>query len=78
MSARPSWCLGASSSSSRRIEDARRIFDKFRRGVAGRGGRGNVGLGLYFAKVAMEAQGGSIELCPTAEWAVSFVLRFRG
>ena len=57
-------------------EDKAHVFDKFRRGAAGRGGRGNVGLGLYFCKVAMEAQGGSIELHQTAEWPVSFVLRF--
>jgi signal transduction histidine kinase len=56
-------------------EDRDHLFEKFRRGAAGRGERANVGLGLYFCKVAMEAQGGSIELRQSPEWPVSFVLR---
>ena len=59
-------------------EDRARVFEKFRRGAAGRGGRGSVGLGLYFCKVAMEAQGGCIELRRTPDWPVSFVLRLPG
>lgn len=52
-----------------------RIFEKFARlekhGVA----RGNAGLGLYFCKRAVEAQGGSIEVTETPEWPTSFVVR---
>ena len=48
------------------------IFDKFARGADG--GRMNLGLGLYFARVAMEAQGGRIWLEETPELPVVFGL----
>jgi signal transduction histidine kinase len=58
--------------------DRAQVFEKFGRGAAGRGAGRNVGLGLYFCKVAMAAQGGGIELARTPEWPVSFVLRLPG
>lgn len=48
------------------------IFDKFARGAEG--GRMNLGLGLYFARVAMEAQSGRIWLEETPELPVVFGL----
>lgn len=48
------------------------IFDKFARGAGG--GRMNLGLGLYFARIAMEAQGGRIWLEETPELPTVFGL----
>ncbi|HXU60991.1 MAG TPA: ATP-binding protein [Polyangia bacterium] len=48
------------------------IFEKFARGAEGN--RMNLGLGLYFARVAMEAQGGRIWLEETAELPTVFGL----
>jgi two-component system sensor histidine kinase/response regulator len=57
-------------------EDRDRIFRKFGRGSGQPVVAGNVGLGLYFCKLAIEAHGGSIALDSTAEWPVRFTLRF--
>ncbi len=48
------------------------VFDKFARGADG--GRMNLGLGLYFARMAMQAQGGRIWLDETRELPVVFGL----
>jgi two-component system sensor histidine kinase/response regulator len=53
-----------------------RVFEKFSRlGGERAGSGGNAGLGLYFCKRAVEAQGGAIEVIETPEWPTSFVIR---
>ncbi len=54
--------------------DADTIFEKFRRGRGETGGLGNAGLGLYFCKRALEAQGGYIRVAQTADWPISFAV----
>jgi signal transduction histidine kinase len=49
------------------------IFEKF--GQAGPAGRMNLGLGLYFCRLAAEAHGGALELTSTAELPTLFRLR---
>ena len=59
-----------------RIPDEARhaIFEKF--GQTGRySGRMNLGLGLYFCRLAAEAHGGTLELRETAELSTQFVFR---
>jgi two-component system sensor histidine kinase/response regulator len=55
-------------------EERDSIFKKFVRGQSETPTAGNTGLGLYFCKRAMDAQGGSIRLEQTDEWPTSFVL----
>lgn len=56
-------------------EEARgRIFEKFGRGPAASHAPGHAGLGLYFCKRAMEAQGGTVTMAETPEWPTTFVL----
>lgn len=55
--------------------ERRRVFEKFSRGEGERATGGNAGLGLYFCKRAVEAQGGAIEVVETPEWPTSFVIR---
>jgi signal transduction histidine kinase len=53
------------------VEARRAIFEKF--GQAGHGsGRMNLGLGLYFCRLAAEAHGGVLELRETAEFPTLF------
>ncbi len=54
--------------------DRGRVFEKFSR-LGGERAGGNAGLGLYFCKRAVEAQGGVIEVIETPEWPTSFVIR---
>lgn len=54
----------------------RKIFDKF--GQASVSGRMNLGLGLYFGRLAMEAHGGSIGVESTPSLPTIFVLDFPG
>jgi two-component system sensor histidine kinase/response regulator len=56
-------------------EERGRIFEKFRRGASAATKGGNVGLGLYFCKRAMEAHGGDIAVTQSPGWPISFVLR---
>ncbi len=51
------------------------IFEKFARLGTSRGTAGNVGIGLYFCKRAVEAHDGFIDVTQTAEWPTSFVIR---
>lgn len=57
------------------VEDRPIIFDKY--GPGREKGRiaGNVGLGLYFCKRALEVHGGSIEVTESIDWPVLYVLR---
>ncbi|HEU4404646.1 MAG TPA: hybrid sensor histidine kinase/response regulator [Polyangiaceae bacterium] len=56
--------------------ERRRVFEKFSRlGGERSPSGGNAGLGLYFCKRAVEAQGGAIEVVETPEWPTSFVIR---
>jgi PAS domain S-box-containing protein len=50
------------------------IFEKYGQG-GGRAGRMNVGLGLYFCRLAVEAQGGTIRVEEAARLPVLFVVR---
>lgn len=50
------------------------IFEKFRQSGQGQG-RMNLGLGLYFSRLACKAQGGTLVVEQTAEWATTFCLR---
>ena len=52
-----------------------RIFEKFARGTAEVPALGNAGLGLYFCKCAVEAQGGRISVLETPEWPTCFVIQ---
>lgn len=54
------------------LEDQSRIFEKFARGHDERPMAGNAGLGLYFCKRAVEANGGRINLVDSAEWPTCF------
>jgi len=56
------------------LENRERIFRKFERGTRTPTAV-NVGIGLYFCKLAAEAHGGSIDVDSTAEWPVRFTLR---
>src|SRR5206468_3919695 len=57
------------------LADRQRIFEKFdQRGESTRP-FGNVGLGLYFARVVAEAHGATIRVVESATWPTSFVLR---
>jgi signal transduction histidine kinase len=56
------------------IENRELIFRKFERG-ARTPTAVNVGIGLYFCKLAAEAHGGSIDLDSTTEWPVRFTVR---
>jgi two-component system, sensor histidine kinase and response regulator len=49
------------------------IFEKFAQ--SGRAGRMNLGLGLYFCRLAAEAHGGTLELRETPELPTIFVFR---
>lgn len=51
-----------------------RIFEKYGQGELGTG-RMNLGLGLYFCRLAVEAQGGRITLEGTPDLPVRFVIR---
>jgi len=55
--------------------DRERIFEKFARGRDESPVFGNAGLGLYFCKRAIEAQGGHISLQETADWPTCFVIQ---
>jgi signal transduction histidine kinase len=57
------------------LDERERIFDKFVRGRSELPANGNAGLGLYFCKRAIEAHGGRIRVCQTAEWPTSFVIQ---
>jgi signal transduction histidine kinase len=50
------------------------MFEKYQQGAT-RAGRMNVGLGLYFCRLAVEAQGGTIRVEETARLPTVFVLR---
>lgn len=50
------------------------IFEKFRQSGQGQG-RMNLGLGLYFSRLASKAQGGTLVVEQTAEWPTTFCLR---
>ena len=54
--------------------DLESIFEKFRRGRGEAGGMGNAGLGLYFCRRALEAQGGSIRIARTKDWPTTFAI----
>lgn len=54
--------------------EAQGIFEKFRRGRGEATGMGNAGLGLYFCKRALEAQGGDIHVTATDDWATTFAI----
>jgi two-component system CheB/CheR fusion protein len=54
------------------VQDQSRIFEKFARGHNERPMIGKAGLGLYFCKCAVEANGGQINLIESAEWATCF------
>jgi two-component system, sensor histidine kinase and response regulator len=54
------------------LKDQSRIFEKFARGHNERPMAGNAGLGLYFCKCAVEANGGHINLVESAEWSTCF------
>ncbi|MEO8878432.1 MAG: hybrid sensor histidine kinase/response regulator [Polyangiaceae bacterium] len=57
-------------------EDERsRIFDKFYRVERDRSSMRTPGLGLYFCKRALDAQGGEISVVDSADWATTFVVR---
>jgi two-component system, sensor histidine kinase and response regulator len=49
-----------------------RIFEKFTRGSSHPPAAGSAGLGLYFCKRAIEANGGQISLCDDPEWSTCF------
>jgi signal transduction histidine kinase len=55
-------------------EARERIFEKFSRAGAGNVGRMNLGLGLYFCRLATEAHGGRIWVEQTAELPTVFGL----
>lgn len=52
--------------------DQRRVFEKFARGHDERPTAGNAGLGLYFCKCAVEANGGQINLVDCVGWPTCF------
>ena len=56
------------------VDERHAIFEKY--GQAGRhAGRMNLGLGLYFCRLAAEAHGGTLELRDTPEFPTLFVFR---
>jgi signal transduction histidine kinase len=55
------------------VEARHAIFEKY--GQTGRAGRMNLGLGLYFCRLAAEAHGGTLELRETPELPTMFVFR---
>jgi signal transduction histidine kinase len=57
------------------LDERECIFEKFVRGRSEPPANGNSGLGLYFCKRAIEAHGGRIRVCETAEWPTSFVIQ---
>jgi two-component system sensor histidine kinase/response regulator len=54
------------------LQDQSRIFEKFARGHDERPMAGNAGLGLYFCKCAVEANGGHINLVDSTKWSTCF------
>jgi signal transduction histidine kinase len=57
------------------LESRLAIFEKYGQATSKRSGRMNLGLGLYFCRLAAEAHGGSLELSQTAEFPTVFVFR---
>jgi PAS domain S-box-containing protein len=57
------------------LADRQRVFEKYQQGSSD-GGRMNLGLGLYFCRLATEAQGGRIWVEETERMPTVFVLRF--
>ncbi len=55
------------------VEARHAIFEKY--GQTGRAGRMNLGLGLYFCRLAAEAHGGTLELRESPELPTLFVFR---
>jgi K+-sensing histidine kinase KdpD len=54
------------------LTERRRIFEKL---GAGFGGRRGAGPSLYFCRLAVEAQGGTVSLEESGEWPTTFVVR---
>lgn len=57
------------------LDERARIFDKFYRVERDRSTMRSSGLGLYFCKRAVDAQGGEIDVGEKSEWPTTFVVR---
>ncbi|MDB4971233.1 MAG: His Kinase (phospho-acceptor) protein [Myxococcales bacterium] len=57
------------------LESRHAIFEKYGQSAGKRSGRMNLGLGLYFCRLAAEAHGGTLELSDTPEFSTVFTFR---
>lgn len=60
------------------VEQRERVFRKFARGSGPAARPGSLGLGLYFCRRAIEAQGGRIWIDDATRWPTAFVIELPG